>query len=143
MPDHLSSHYDRTRPSVGAVPCDQGTFFRVWAPIARRVEVVLERNDLRHPLTAEADGYFAGFLQDVCAGHRYKFSLDDGEPFPDPASRYQPEGPHGLSEIIDPCSYKWSEGEMSWPGVSIEGQVLHEIHVGTFHASGNLSFSDP
>ena len=67
-----------------------------------------------------------------------RFSLDGGEAFPDPASRYQPEGPHGPSQIIDPRSYVWSEAETHWPGVSIEGQVLYELHIGTLTSEGTF-----
>ena len=67
-------------------------------------------------------------------GARYKLRLDGGELYPDPASRYQPEGPHGPSQIVDPSRYRWTDG--AWKGVSIEGQVLYEMHVGTFTREG-------
>jgi maltooligosyltrehalose trehalohydrolase len=124
--------------SIGAIPYAQGTQFRIWAPVANKVEVVVEGKDLRYPLGAEQDGYFSGLLQGVRVGSLYRFSLDGGEPFPDPASRYQPEGPHGSSQIIDPGSYVWSEAEANWPGVSIEGQVLYELHIGTFTPQGTF-----
>ena len=88
---------------IGAKPRAAGTYFRLWAPNARAVDVVPEGRNLRFPIEAEGDGYFSGLLPEMSAGDRYKFSLDDGEPFPDPASRYQPEGPHGPSEIVDPA----------------------------------------
>ena len=113
-----------------------GTHFRVWAPVARKVEVLFEGDGSRSPLEAEKNSYFAGLVSSARAGARYRFSLDGGEPFPDPASRYQPEGPHGPSEIIDPCAYVWSDGESSWSGAAIEGQVLYELHIGTFTPQG-------
>ena len=67
---------------------------------------------------------------------RYRFRLDGGKEFPDPASRYQPEGPHGPSALIDPFCYEW--GDREWRGVSIEGQVISEIHVGTFTRAGTF-----
>src|ERR1700744_3867281 len=118
--------------SIGAIPYAQGTQFRIWAPVARKVELVVEGKDRRYPLEAEEDGYFSGLLQEVRVGSLYRFSLDGGEAFPDPASRYQPEGPHGPSQVIDPDSYIWSQTETNWPGVSLEGQVLYELHIGTF-----------
>ncbi len=124
--------------SIGAIPCAQGTQFRIWAPIAHKVEVVVNGKDLRYPLGGEEDGYFSGLLQEVGVGSLYRFSLDGGEAFPDPASRYQPEGPHGPSQIIDPRSYVWSEAETHWPGVSIEGQVLYELHIGTLTSEGTF-----
>jgi maltooligosyltrehalose trehalohydrolase len=123
---------------IGSRPCPGGTHFRVWAPIAKRVQVVIERSKLRFPLTPEEGGYFSGTLPSVSAGDRYKFSLDEGEPFPDPASRYQPEGPHGPSEIVDPSAYEWSRSEASWNGVSLDGQVLYELHIGTFTPEGTF-----
>src|SRR5262245_26170458 len=66
---------------------------------------------------------------------QYRFRLDYGNRlFPDPASRFQPEGPHGPSQIVSPYSYRWKDD--SWPGVSIEGQVLYEMHIGTFAKEG-------
>ncbi len=64
----------------------------------------------------------------------YKYSLDGGEAYPDPASRYQPTGPHGFSQIVDPNSFPWSDEE--WRGVKLEGQVLYELHIGTFTPGG-------
>jgi len=123
---------------IGARPCPEGTYFRVWAPIANRVDVVIERREMRLPLTAEVAGYFSGTLPNVSAGDRYKFSLDEGEAFPDPASRYQPEGPHGASEVVDPGGYEWSASDQSWSGVSLSGQVLYELHIGTFSPEGTF-----
>jgi hypothetical protein len=74
--------------------------------------------------------------------HYYKFQLDDGKAYPDPASRYQPEGPHGPSQIIDASAYPWSTEESSWPGRSIEGQVLYELHVGTFTPEGSYEAAE-
>jgi maltooligosyltrehalose trehalohydrolase len=123
---------------LGARPCLGGTHFRVWAPIANKVEVAIEGRSVRLQLTHEGTGYFSGTLPHVGVGDRYKFSLDEGEPFPDPASRYQPVGPHGLSEVVDPCGYKWSKSEEDWPGISLDGQVLYELHIGTFTPEGTF-----
>jgi maltooligosyltrehalose trehalohydrolase len=124
--------------SIGARPNARGTYFRVWAPVASRVDVVLKDSTCRYPLEAEADGYFSGLVHEAYAGSRYRFSLDGGPPYPDPASRYQPEGPAGPSEIIDPAAYAWSKSEASWAGISIEGQVLYELHIGTFTPEGSF-----
>jgi maltooligosyltrehalose trehalohydrolase len=85
-------------------------------------------------LDAEADGYFAGLVSDVGAGARYRFRVDGGDLFPDPASRFQPLGVHGPSEVVDARSFKWTDRE--WRGVSPVGQVLYELHVGTFTEKG-------
>jgi maltooligosyltrehalose trehalohydrolase len=121
---------------IGALPSARGTRFRVWAPKAREVEVVLTNRASRHGLKAEEAGYFSSIVPNARAGDRYRFSLDGGEPFPDPASRYQPEGPHGSSEIIDPYAYGWSEAESKWGGVFLERQIFYELHIGTFTPQG-------
>src|SRR5215211_689533 len=93
---------------------------RVWAPERTSVELVIS-DDSTHSsdsaLTPEGSGYFSGPVANVGPGTRYKFRLDGGDQFPDPASRYQPEGPHGPSMVVDPTSYMW--GDDDWRGVSI------------------------
>ena len=105
---------------------------RVWAPSAREVELVVGG---RHVVLApEADGYFS-VETDGRPGERYGFRVNQSERVcPDPASRFQPDGPHGLSEIIDPSSFAWTDG--GWKGVSLEGQILYELHTGTFTRQG-------
>src|ERR1700684_167262 len=95
---------------VGARATPEGTYFRVWAPIAERVEVALDDRKIRISLVGETGGYHSGMVSEARAADRYRLSIDGGEGFPDPASRYQPEGPHGPSEIVDPAAYKWSAG---------------------------------
>jgi maltooligosyltrehalose trehalohydrolase len=114
----------------------EGTRFRVWAPKRRRVDVVLEAaGDARMvPLAAEDGGYFSAVVPEARAGTRYRFRLDGGDRFPDPASRFQPEGPHGPSEIVDPSAYRWED--QGWKGRSLRGQVIYEMHVGTFTREG-------
>ncbi len=105
---------------------------RVWAPRRARVVVVMDGRATR--LDRDGDGWFSGIV-DGRPGSTYGFSLDDeARLYPDPASRFQPDGPHGLSEVIDPSSYGWRDAD--WPGISLEGQVFYELHVGTFTADG-------
>src|SRR6185437_7815153 len=87
---------------IGAEVTPDGVHFRVWAPATKHASVQLISCGAAKevPLEAEADGYFSGFVPGASAGMLYKFQLDSGA-FPDPASRYQPEGPHGPSQIID------------------------------------------
>jgi maltooligosyltrehalose trehalohydrolase len=88
-------------------------------------------------LDSLGDGWFAGVVRGE-AGSRYGFQLDgQATVYPDPASRFQPDGPHGLSEVIDPTGYEWHD--QGWRGVSVKGQVLYELHVGTFTAEGTWS----
>jgi maltooligosyltrehalose trehalohydrolase len=116
------------------------THFRVWAPKANVLEVVLEsstdKNTERtfHSLAQEQDGYFSGTVS-CGVGSRYRFRLNGSENFhPDPASRFQPEGPHGSSYIVDPFTFKWTDA--NWRGVKLPGQVIYEFHLGTFTPEG-------
>ena len=122
------------RRSTGVELSGAGTAsVRVWAPRASRVEVMLRQHE-RFSLAYEGDGYFSGRVA-ASAGDRYQFKLDDDEKlYPDPVSRFQPDGPHGPSEIIDPAAFRWTDA--AWKGVSREGQVIYEIHVGTFTREG-------
>ncbi len=125
------------RLPIGAEVVPGGVHFRVWAPRRRRVTVVLDTDgaDVTHPLAPEEDGYFAGLVPGAGAGSRYRYLLDEGDgPFPDPASRYQPEGPHGPSEVVDASAFRWTDAD--WPGCRLPGQVVYELHVGTFTPEG-------
>jgi maltooligosyltrehalose trehalohydrolase len=87
------------------------------------------------PLAQQEGGYFAGIVAQARAGSRYRFRLDAEQAFPDPASRFQPEGPHGPSQVVDPRRIDWSD--MGWKGVTLAGQVIYELHLGTFTPEGN------
>jgi maltooligosyltrehalose trehalohydrolase len=121
------------RLRVGAEPVDGGVHFRVWAPKHSAVSVTLlrgERREERARLEREDGGYFSGVVDVATAGDRYWFDLGPAGRFPDPASRFQPEGPHGPSEIVDPRAFGWTDSE--WPGIGREGHVIYELHIGTF-----------
>jgi maltooligosyltrehalose trehalohydrolase len=124
---------------VGAEPdAAGGVHFRVWAPRRRRVEVVFPGGPASRPLAREEDGYFAAPVDDARPGTLYAFRLDDDpKAYPDPASRFQPEGPHGPSEVIDPRAFTWTDG--AWRGITRKGQVLYELHIGTFTPEGTYA----
>lgn len=137
------------RLPIGAEPVGQaGTHFRVWAPDAREVAVALVNDidssrqatrSLVEPvplLDPDADGYFSGTVAAARPGSRYWLQLPTGERFPDPASRFQPDGPHGPSEVVDPA-FAWRDTE--WPGVTRPGSVVYELHVGTFTPDGTFA----
>ena len=122
------------RLPVGAEPCaDGGAHFRVWAPHARTVEVVTEPGAAVE-LEPEGSGYFAGRVAGAAAGARYRYRLDHQVMLADPASRFQPEGVHGVSEVVDPATFAWTDA--GWRGVGPTGQVIYELHVGTFTREG-------
>jgi maltooligosyltrehalose trehalohydrolase len=123
---------------VGAQPEYGGTRFRLWSPGSDRVEVVIDgRGDERaHALEAEGAGWFSGFVAGVGPGARYRYRLDGGACFPDPASRFQPDGVHGPSEVVDPNAFGWSDED--WQGRELADLVVYELHVGTFTPEGTF-----
>ena len=121
------------RHPVGAECLHDGVSFRVWAPKRTSVEVVV--NGTGHAMAREAGGYFATVVAGIGAGALYRFRLDgDATLYPDPASRFQPEGPLGPSQVVDPSRFEWSD--QAWAGITLEGQVFYEMHVGTFTPEG-------
>jgi maltooligosyltrehalose trehalohydrolase len=107
------------------------------------VEVVLETGTASQPdrqtrslqLEPEQDCYFSGHVPDAAAGTLYHYRLDSAaDLYPDPASRFQPQGPHGPSQVIDPVRFRWTDDH--WRGTSLQGQVLYEMHIGTFTREG-------
>jgi maltooligosyltrehalose trehalohydrolase len=132
------------RLPVGAEVVPEGVHFRVWAPKRRRVDAVFIDTGgewpLEVPLAAEGDGWFSGLAEGAGAGALYRFRLDGGDAYPDPASRFQPEGPHGPSRVVDPGDYSWSDDR--WEGVRPAGQVLYEMHIGTFTREGTWAAAE-
>jgi maltooligosyltrehalose trehalohydrolase len=93
--------------------------------------------DLRPDLELEPEpgtGWFSGFSPAAAAGDLYRFRLDGGDSFPDPASRFQPEGPHGPSRVVDPAAYRWRDA--GWRGPARHGQAIYEMHAGTLTREG-------
>ncbi len=119
---------------LGALPqAGGGVGFRVWAPNARSVDVLL--GGARHPLDAQADGTFAGVVP-AAPGDDYHYSLDGGEPLPDPCSRFQPAGLKGPSRVVElpPAARR---------GLSLDELVVYELHVGTFSEEGTFDGAIP
>ena len=135
----MSMSQPKRRYPIGAELIGENqTHFRVWAPKAREVDVVLEDAAEAKPkfcsLTAESGGYFSG-AANAGAGARYRFRVNGAENFyPDPASRFQPDGPHGSSCIVDPTKFRWTDAD--WPGLKLKGQIFYEMHIGTFTREG-------
>jgi maltooligosyltrehalose trehalohydrolase len=129
----------KNRHLFGAQVNDHGVTFRVWAPRRRAVAAIFvnaEGRELRRcPLVAESDGFFSAQVGDVRPDALYFYLLDeDRQRYPDPASRFQPQGVHGPSQVVDPSRFAWSDRD--WPGVDLKGQILYEFHIGTFTPEG-------
>ena len=128
---------DDLKSIIGAQALNEGgAAFRVWAPRRKRAHVVLESGP-GAPAEIELrfeDGYFYGTVAEAAAGTHYRFRLDTECVFADPASRFQPHGPDGPSELIDARMFQWTDGD--WSGVGAQGQVIYELHIGTFTDEG-------
>ncbi|MHB1134864.1 MAG: malto-oligosyltrehalose trehalohydrolase [Chloroflexota bacterium] len=123
------------RLPLGAELDPEGVVFRVWAPAARQVEVALYgEGGTRYLPLRQREGVWEGLAPGLEAGARYKFRLDGRGEFPDPYSRYQPEGVHGPSAVVDPAQHEWRDA--AWGGLQPEGQVIYEIHLGTYTPGG-------
>jgi maltooligosyltrehalose trehalohydrolase len=110
--------------------------FLVWAPCAGSPGVLLQcAGKDAVPMAAEARGYYRLLADDVAPGTRYRYVLSVDKTRPDPASRFQPEGVHGPSEVIDP-SYSWTDD--GWKNPPLAEYVFYELHPGTFSTAGTL-----
>ena len=109
--------------------------FRVWAPAVSAVDVIVGPNLRALPLDREADGYFAAEIENIPSGSHYYYRLDGALQRPDPASRFQPRGVHGPSEVVD-SSFPWEDSQ--WLGLPLPQYVIYELHVGTFTGDGTF-----
>ncbi|NEA97882.1 malto-oligosyltrehalose trehalohydrolase [Streptomyces sp. SID13726] len=108
--------------------------FEVWAPQAGRVTLHCEGAARALELDPERPGWWWGQAE-ATDGTRYGFAVDDGPALPDPRSRRQPDGPDGLSAVVDHARYTW---RTPWTGRALPGAVLYELHVGTYTPEGTL-----
>ena len=136
----MITHLNNQRLLVlGAMPNTEGTAFIIWAPKAKRVDVCIQKNNdkvLIVPLSQNSQGYWCVFVPEVTSGDCYEYRVNNKGVLPDPASRYQPQGVHGPSEVIDPTAYPWSDDQ--WKGISPESLIIYELHVGTFTLQGTF-----
>jgi maltooligosyltrehalose trehalohydrolase len=133
------AQFIRKYPAGAEVVPGGGVHFRVWVPHSKSVSLRLVNatDDWgkagRFELEPEGNGYHQALVPQATSGMLYKYELGNGL-FPDPASRFQPDGPHGPSQIIDPGTFVWSDRD--WRGVTRQGQVVYEMHIGTFTPEG-------
>ena len=110
--------------------------FLVWAPRANRVDVCLgDPQERAIPMQAVGCGYFRTVVEDVSSGAFYRYRLNNEKERPDPASRYQPRGVHGPSQVID-NRFRWNDSR--WTGLPLEKYVLYELHVGALTSQGTF-----
>jgi maltooligosyltrehalose trehalohydrolase len=122
--------------SYGAtVLADGGVQFRVWAPAISSLAVELSPG--RHvPMQRDGED-FEAVIPDAAPGDTYSFVFDDGRTRPDPASRSQPHGVHGPSQIVDPGAFHWSDEH--WKGIALQDYIFYELHTGTFTPAGTFA----
>ncbi|EYD74768.1 Malto-oligosyltrehalose trehalohydrolase [Rubellimicrobium mesophilum DSM 19309] len=122
------------RHPVGAEPLASGVHFRVWAPDHKEVTLVTPDGPDR-PMEAEDGGFFALFVPGLEVDSLYRFRLSGDKTIrPDPASRFQPDGPDGWSQVVDPGEFAWTDE--GWAGLTLPGQAFYEMHIGTFTEEG-------
>ena len=109
--------------------------YGVWAPAPERVRLVVDGTE--YPLTRGADDWWTTNAVLPHVGARYGFRIDDDDAVrPDPRSRFQPEGVHGPSEVVDPARFSWTDE--AWTGRPARGGVIYEMHIGTYTPEGTL-----
>ena len=112
------------------------TAIKLWAPLARKAALI--RNETETiPLALKEGGYWEAQSPTLKAGDRYRFSIDDKDPLPDPASLFQPEGVHGPSEVVDLGAWTWSDEK--WQNPPLSEYLLYELHTGTFSSEGTFA----
>lgn len=129
----------RYRLPFGAELRGAATRFRLWAPSAKRVELVANPQS-QAPFKAQlagADGWHEVVVDSLGAGTRYQYRIDDEIDVPDPASRSNPDGVSGASEVVDPESFDWNDDH--WRGRPWREAVIYELHVGTFTPEGTFA----
>src|SRR5208282_2999700 len=136
---------ERRLPLGADVQPTGGVHFRIWAPDCKQIDVVLESSaaagklgqPVLVPMAGEANGYHSAYVSSATAGTRYRYRLDGTSTLPDPTSRWQPEGPHGPSVVVDPDDYVWHDS--GWGGISLPQQIFYEMHIGTFTREGTFA----
>ena len=132
-----------TFPFFGALPCDDGVLFRVMGPAAdsagtRPLQLVIHTGSAAgsYDLDRAAPGIWETHVPHAGAGDRYGYRVHGGPGRPDPASRYQPDGVHASSAVVDPAGFRWEDDE--WQGIRPPALVVYELHVGAFTSEGTF-----
>jgi maltooligosyltrehalose trehalohydrolase len=133
----LRSPLMRTHSLLGANYREDGSCdFTVWAPHSTLVEVYFPGQEKTLALTPAEHGYHRGSAQGIAADARYLYRLNRDKKRADPASRFQPEGVFGPSQLVDLATFQWEDAD--WRGIDLKNYILYELHVGTFTSAGTL-----
>ncbi|HSD00699.1 MAG TPA: malto-oligosyltrehalose trehalohydrolase [Casimicrobiaceae bacterium] len=127
------------RMPFGAELREDTTAFRLWAPGAARVELMLDSADGGEAIDmrVQQDGWYERVVDGIAAAAPYAFRIDGATTVPDPASRANPKGVHERSVVVDPAAYRWRDD--GWHGRPWCEAVVYELHVGTFTAEGTFA----
>src|SRR5712692_3606825 len=109
--------------------------FSVWAPRCRSLDLVIDGVPAR-AMREDGDGLFTTVVENLAAGTRYQYRLDGERYRPDPVSRWQPQGVHGPSVVVDPARFTWTDG--SFRGHALADLVFYELHVGAYTTAGTF-----
>ena len=127
-----------SRRTVYPVMMEEGTWqFRVWAPFARKITLLLTSHDREIAMQQKEHGYWECFVESLEAGARYRYRIDGGRDYPDPASLSQPDGVHGDSELVRLDDFYWTDAD--WNPIPLSKMIQYEIHTGTFSETGDFS----
>lgn len=142
MNNHPIPHHPNYPPTLGAFPLgDRRCRFRVWAPKANRLELkLLDPQERLLPMQLQDRGYYELTVDDVAPGTRYFYRIDGERDRPDPASRFQPDGVHQASAVVD-FQFDWTDKD--WHGLPLHHYLLYEMHVGTFSPEGTFESAIP
>ena len=123
---------------LGATVIDRSkTRFRVWCPKAKAISVrINDKDNWEIPLSKVTGGFWEIIVDQVPDGSTYQYILDQQIRRPDPASRYQPKGVHGPSQVVDPSRFQWTDRE--WRGIPLSQFIIYELHTGTFTKEGTF-----
>lgn len=127
----------RQKPSLGATYLgDNHTRFQVWAPLVHKLAVhITAPQEQTSPLEKDARGYHHGVINGVSPGALYFYRLDNQKERPDPASRFQPQGVRGPSQVVAPGFPRKGN---HWLGLPLQEYIIYELHVGTFTPEGTF-----
>src|SRR5215469_4307092 len=122
---------------VGATRLATGNWqFLVWAPNSRSVSLKVSESNQSISMESLEGGYHRTIVGHLPAGARYHYRLEDGRELPDPASRFQSEGVHGPSQLVDTGAFQWTD--QGWKGRPLASSVFYELHVGTYSREGSF-----